>query len=41
MFFLGGYFGAKLATHIPQETMKKGFAIVLMLIAVKMWFETK
>lgn len=41
MVFVGGYFGAKLATHIPQETMKKGFAIVLMLIAVKMWFETK
>ena len=41
MFFIGGYFGAKFATHIPQETMKKGFAIVLMLIAVKMWFETK
>ncbi len=41
MFFIGGYFGAKLATHIPQEIMKKSFAVVLVLIAVKIWFETK
>ena len=41
MFFVGGYFGAKFATHIPQETMKKGFAIALMLIAVKIWFGAK
>ena len=41
MFFIGGYFGAKFAIHIPQETMKKGFAVVLVLIAVKMWFDTK
>lgn len=41
MFFIGGYFGAKFATHIPQEIMKKSFAVVLVLIAVKIWFETK
>jgi uncharacterized membrane protein YfcA len=41
MFFVGGFFGAKFAMHIPQETMKKGFAVVLMLIASKIWFETK
>lgn len=41
MFFVGGYFGAKFATHIPQETMKKVFAVVLVLIAVKMWYDAK
>ena len=38
-FFAGGYFGAKFATHIPQDVLKKVFAIVLVGIAVKMWFE--
>jgi uncharacterized membrane protein YfcA len=41
MFFIGGYFGATFATHIPQDTLKKGFAIGLVLIAVKMWFDSK
>lgn len=41
MFFIGGYFGAKLAVHIPQEIMKKAFAVVLVLIAVKIWFGSK
>lgn len=41
MFFIGGYFGAKLAVHIPQEMMKKAFAVVLVLIAVKIWFGSK
>ncbi len=41
MFFIGGYFGAKFATHIPQESLKKGFAVVLVLIAAKIWFNTK
>lgn len=38
-FFIGGYFGAKLATEIPQELLKKLFALVLLGIAVKMWFQ--
>lgn len=41
MFFIGGYFGAKFATHIPQVTMKKVFSVVLVLIAVKMWYDAK
>lgn len=40
-FFVGGYFGAKFAMHIPQEIMKKVFAVVLLLIAAKMWFGGK
>lgn len=38
-FFIGGYFGAKLATEIPQDLLKKLFALVLLGIAVKMWFQ--
>ncbi len=38
-FFIGGYFGAKLATEIPQDLLKKLFALVLLGIAIKMWFQ--
>lgn len=40
-FFIGGYFGAKYATQIPQEILKKGFAVMLILIAVKMLLSSK
>jgi uncharacterized membrane protein YfcA len=40
-FFAGGYFGAKFATHIPQDLLKKIFALMLVAIAVKMWFLDK
>lgn len=38
-FFVGGYFGAKFATQISQDLLKKIFAGVLVMIAVKMWFQ--
>ncbi|MES2587905.1 MAG: sulfite exporter TauE/SafE family protein [Bacteroidota bacterium] len=38
-FFIGGYFGAKFATQIPQDILKKIFAFMLVGIAFKMWFE--
>lgn len=40
-FFVGGYFGAKFATQIPQDILKKVFALLLVVIAVKMWFFDK
>ena len=40
-FFAGGYFGAKFATHIPQEFLKKLFAVLLIVIAAKMLFFDK
>lgn len=40
-FFVGGYFGAKFATQIPQDILKKAFALLLVVIAVKMWFFDK
>jgi len=35
-FFLSSFFGAKLASAIPQEILKKIFAGILIIIAVKM-----
>lgn len=40
-FFVSGYFGAKAANVIPQETLKKTFAVFLILIALKMLFWDK
>jgi uncharacterized membrane protein YfcA len=38
-FFIGGYFGAKFALQIPQEIIRKTFAVMLVGIAIKMWFQ--
>jgi uncharacterized membrane protein YfcA len=35
---LGGYLGSKLALNIPVATLKKIFALLLVLIAAKMAF---
>lgn len=38
-FFIGGYFGAKFATNIPQDVLRKSFAVMLLFIAVKIWLQ--
>jgi uncharacterized membrane protein YfcA len=38
VFMVGGYFGSKLALHVPVSTLKKIFALLLVLIAAKMFF---
>src|SRR4029077_7243329 len=40
-FLAGSYFGSKIALSLPQETVKKIFAILLMIIAIKMLFIDK
>jgi uncharacterized protein len=40
-FLVGSYFGSKIALSFPQETMKKIFAILMILIALKMLFLDK
>lgn len=40
-FFVGSFFGAKFATQIPQEILKKVFAVMLIAIALKMLFFEK
>jgi hypothetical protein len=37
-FLVGSYFGSKLALTIPQEILKKIFAVLLLLVAAKMLF---
>jgi uncharacterized membrane protein YfcA len=37
-FLVGGYFGSKISIALPEATVKKIFAILLLLIAVKMLF---
>lgn len=40
-FVVGSYFGSKLAISIPDDKLKKIFAIVLMLLSLKMLFLDK
>ena len=40
-FVLGGWLGSKFALSIPQETIKKIFAVLLIVIAAKMLFVDK
>ena len=40
-FFFGSYFGSRIALSLSQETVKKVFAILLLLIALKMLFFDK
>lgn len=36
---IGGYFGGKLVQNLPQEYVRKAFAVVLFGLSVKMFFE--
>jgi len=38
---LGGWLGSKFSLSIPQETVKKIFAILLLLVGCKMLFLDK
>lgn len=33
---IGGYFGAQLAQHLPAMVLRRGFAVVLILLATRM-----
>lgn len=36
---MGSYFGASWAQHLPMAVVRKGFAVVLGIVAVKMFLE--
>lgn len=36
-FFIGGWIGGGLVQHIPEIHLRKAFAVVLLIVAVKMW----
>lgn len=40
-FLVGSYFGSKIALSLPQETVKKIFAILLIVVAAKILFFDK
>jgi hypothetical protein len=40
-FFISGFIGAKIAHSIPQDILKRIFAVLLILIALKMLFIDK
>lgn len=37
-FLVGSWFGSKIAVDIPQQTLKKIFGILLLLVSIKMLF---
>src|SRR5436190_21227021 len=37
-FLAGSYFGSKISLSLPQDTVKKVFAILMVVIAIKMLF---
>ena len=37
-FMVGSYFTSKIAIHIPENILRKIFSIVLIVVAVKMFF---
>jgi len=40
-FFLGSYIGSKFSLSLPQDTVKKVFAVVMILLAIKLLFSGK
>ncbi|MCP9749468.1 sulfite exporter TauE/SafE family protein [Ferruginibacter sp. HRS2-29] len=40
-FLIGGYFGSKIALSLPNQTVKKIFALLMLLISIKMLFFDK
>lgn len=40
-FIAGSFFGSKIALNLPQDTVKKIFAVLLIIIAIKMLFLDK
>ena len=40
-FLAGSYFGSKISLSLPQDTVKKVFAILMVVIAIKMLFFDK
>lgn len=40
-FLIGSYFGSKISLSLPQETVKKIFAVFMIIMAIKMLFLDK
>ncbi len=40
-FFIGSYFGSRIALTVPQDILKKFFAVLIIVIGIKMLFFDK
>ncbi len=38
-FFISAFISAKFVPHIPQDILRKVFSVMLVAIALKMWFQ--
>lgn len=38
-FIAGSYFGSKMAVQLPQDILRKVFAVIMFLVALKMFFQ--
>ena len=38
--FVGTFFGARIAVHLPADTLRRSFAVFLVLVAAKLWLST-
>lgn len=36
--FIGAYFGARIATQLPDVNLRKGFAVFLVFVAARLWW---
>jgi uncharacterized protein len=37
--FIGAFFGSKISLASSEETLRKGFAVLLVAVAVRLWFK--
>ena len=37
--FTGVYFGAKIATHLSNDSLRKGFAVFMGIVSIYLWFK--
>jgi uncharacterized protein len=37
--FAGAYFGAKIATHLSNDMLRKSFAVFMGIVALHLWFK--
>jgi uncharacterized protein len=37
--FAGAFFGAKTATHLSSDTLRKAFAVLMGIVALHLWFK--
>ena len=37
--FAGAYFGAKIATHLSNDILRKAFSVFMGIVALHLWFK--